>query len=313
MVRDKRPSGAPPGRRAGRARSRPTRSSRRPGFALPLDGLGPRPAAAIVRCRRRRGPPAYVGAPVRPRPATSRRWVALFNAAFADHPTPLQLDPKFVAAGTRRPGPATTATSILVEEVATGELVGFCAADVGAARRRVSPTTARSGSIGVRPDRQGRGLGRQLVRAGVERAAGDRRPERSRLSVNGRNESALGLYESEGFVRSRTRDRWARPRRLVTEREDQGATLAPTPPAPPPDDLGPARPARRHRRAAAPGGAARRDVHLVLGDLLPLGAGLARDRHVLPLLVRAAVAGRRSRTSSGGSSDRCRARRCGWR
>ena len=31
------------------------------------------------------------------------------------------------------------------------------------------------------------------------------------LSVNGRNESALGLYESEGFVRVRTRDRWARP------------------------------------------------------------------------------------------------------
>jgi hypothetical protein len=29
-------------------------------------------------------------------------------------------------------------------------------------------------------------------------------------AVNARNESALGLYESEGFVRSRTRDRWAR-------------------------------------------------------------------------------------------------------
>ena len=31
------------------------------------------------------------------------------------------------------------------------------------------------------------------------------------LSVNGRNAGALGLYESEGFHRTSTRERWARP------------------------------------------------------------------------------------------------------
>ncbi len=31
------------------------------------------------------------------------------------------------------------------------------------------------------------------------------------LSVNGRNAGALGLYESEGFQRTSTRERWARP------------------------------------------------------------------------------------------------------
>jgi len=65
-------------------------------------------------------------------------------------------------------------------------------------------------AVGVRPDRQGRGLGRQLLRAGVARLRGVGVPAIS-LSVNGRNESALGLYESEGFVRVLTRDRWARP------------------------------------------------------------------------------------------------------
>jgi len=30
------------------------------------------------------------------------------------------------------------------------------------------------------------------------------------LSVNARNEHALRLYQEEGFVRTRTRERWAR-------------------------------------------------------------------------------------------------------
>jgi hypothetical protein len=56
--------------------------------------------------------------------------------------------------------------------------------------------------------------------------------------------------------------------------------------------LRPARAPRSHRRTAPPGGVAGRDVHLVLGDLLHLVAGLAGDRDVLPLLLRAAVPGR---------------------
>lgn len=134
-------------------------------------------------------------------------WVRLFNAAFADHPTPLQLDPKFVIAELDDPD-SDDADVVLLDEVATGELVGFCAADV---ERHAGSfgDHAELWSIGVRPDRQGRGLGRQLVRAGIERARGLGIGMVS-LSVNGRNESASQLYELEGFVRSRTRDRWAR-------------------------------------------------------------------------------------------------------
>jgi mycothiol synthase len=62
----------------------------------------------------------------------------------------------------------------------------------------------------VRTGEQGRGLGRQLLRWGVQhlRAQGVGTVS---LAVNGTNARALRLYESEGFVRSTTRDRWSRP------------------------------------------------------------------------------------------------------
>jgi mycothiol synthase len=97
----------------------------------------------------------------------------------------------------------------VVEDVATGELVAFCATTP----IRTDGIVAGDGeiwTIGVRPDRQGAGLGRQLLRWGARRLRSIGVSTVS-LSVNGRNERALGLYESDGFVRSRTRERWARP------------------------------------------------------------------------------------------------------
>jgi len=141
-------------------------------------------------------------------------WVALFNTAFADHPTPLQLSPAFIARGLADPD-FVDADTILVEEEGTAELIGFCATDVQR-RDGVHGTSAELWSIGVRPDRQGQGLGRQLVRAGVERVRALGIAD-AHLSVNARNASALGLYEDEGFVRSRTRERYARPVSPATE------------------------------------------------------------------------------------------------
>ena len=134
-------------------------------------------------------------------------WVALFNSAFADHATPLQLDESFIAAGLDDPA-IDDADTLLVAD-ADGDLVGFCAT---APDRRDGVVGERGEiwTIGVRPDRQGRGLGRQLLRWGVRRLR-DLDVEHVHLSVNGRNEHALRLYEDEGFVRVRTRERWARP------------------------------------------------------------------------------------------------------
>jgi ribosomal protein S18 acetylase RimI-like enzyme len=135
-------------------------------------------------------------------------WVALFNLAFAEHATPLQVDASFVAATINDPS-VEDADTIVVEDPATGELVGFCAT----APVRIDGVIGEKGeiwTIGVRPDRQDRGLGRGLLRAGVARlrSLGIREID---LSVNARNEHALRLYEEEGFVRTRTRERWARP------------------------------------------------------------------------------------------------------
>jgi mycothiol synthase len=135
-------------------------------------------------------------------------WIDLFNAAFADHATPLQLDRTFIEAGLDDNGIVDDDTGVVVD-VASGQLVGFCATSP----IRTDGTVLHHGeiwTIGVRPDRQGAGLGRQLLRWGAHRLRSIGVGEVS-LSVNGRNERALGLYESEGFVRGRTRERWARP------------------------------------------------------------------------------------------------------
>jgi mycothiol synthase len=136
-------------------------------------------------------------------------WVSLFNAAFADHATPLQMDLAVMTAEPDDPNLVDADILLVDDPDDAARFIGFCATDPD----RRDGTVAKVGEIwtvGVRPERQGLGLGRQLLRWGVGRlrALG---VETVKLSVNGRNERALGLYEREGFVRTATRERWARP------------------------------------------------------------------------------------------------------
>ncbi len=140
-------------------------------------------------------------------------WVALFNTAFADHATPLQLDPAFIAAGLDDPA-NDDGDLLLLEDRASGELVGFCATAPNRSDGKVSHK-GEIWTIGVHPDRQGLGLGRQLLRWGLARLQSLGVTEID-LAVNARNERALHLYEAEGFIRTRTRERWARPVSPVT-------------------------------------------------------------------------------------------------
>ncbi len=136
-------------------------------------------------------------------------WVELFNDAFATHPTPLQMRLESTVADWGKPFPAQDG-DIVLAEAADGTLLGFCSTDP--ARRPDGGARARGEiwTIGVRSGEQGRGLGRQLLRWGVNYLRG-LGVATVTLAVNGTNARALRLYEAEGFVRTTTRDRWARP------------------------------------------------------------------------------------------------------
>jgi mycothiol synthase len=135
-------------------------------------------------------------------------WVELSNAAFADHPTPLQLDlDRTIADWHAWP---TRDEDLLLLVDGEGRLAASCCTEPKRRAEGGVEPAAEIWTIAVRPDLQGRGLGRQLVRWGVHwlRSLG---VETVTLIVNARNESALALYESEGFDRVASRERWAKP------------------------------------------------------------------------------------------------------
>jgi mycothiol synthase len=147
------------------------------------------------------------------RPIDGRRdipaWVELFNDAFATHPTPIRMRLESTLADWGKPFPARD-EDVVVVEAADGTLLGFCTTDpVWTPEGGVAPR-AEIWTIGVRSGEQGRGLGRQLLRWGVGSLRG-LGVQTVTLAVNATNARALGLYESEGFIRTTTRDRWARP------------------------------------------------------------------------------------------------------
>lgn len=137
--------------------------------------------------------------------------VALYNAVFADHPTPLIMD----IDGWEDADDPFDPTDVLLlaearrDDVGGERLIGFCWTDPG---RMPDGSMTRSEvfGLGVARDRRGLGLGRELLRWGIGRLRA-LRPEDVTLTVNGHNEGALRLYESEGFTRIGTRERWARP------------------------------------------------------------------------------------------------------
>ena len=140
-------------------------------------------------------------------------WLRLNALAFATHPeqgsqTRDDLD-------ARRAEPWFDPEDFLLARDATGALVGFCwlkvevpkgdpagAADGGAAVEGGPGNADVEGEIyvlGVHPDRAGAGIGRSLLRAGLERLR-ERRVSRVTLYVEEDNASAVRLYRSEGFT-----------------------------------------------------------------------------------------------------------------
>ena len=83
-----------------------------------------------------------------------------------------------------------------------GRCVGFC-------RNELHATRGEIGTLGTVRDARGLGLGRALLRWGVRWLEANSGGAVT-LLVDGDNEGALALYESEGFAISRTRRIWGR-------------------------------------------------------------------------------------------------------
>lgn len=80
---------------------------------------------------------------------------------------------------------------VRLKAVEDGQLVGFIAGDP-----RPSDGLAWISTVGVLPEYQRRGIGRQLLLACEERLP----QERIRLCVRASNEGAINLYRNEGYL-----------------------------------------------------------------------------------------------------------------
>ncbi|RIK40297.1 MAG: hypothetical protein DCC58_14085 [Chloroflexi bacterium] len=133
-------------------------------------------------------------------------YVALVNAAFADHAAPLAVTLEQVRHAHTLPGRGPEGTLVLALRREPDRLIGFCRTVTPPGEQGIVPTIAL---LGLRPEWRGQGLGLQLLRWGVQQLRGVATGP-IHLGVEAENERALVLYERSGFVRTSEWPRWAR-------------------------------------------------------------------------------------------------------
>ncbi len=177
---------------------------RRPDAAGFIDALGATYRSSlwqfVLPADRRVPPPAFpadvVVRPIRPG-VDDRPFVALINLTFDDHPAPLSWPLSYISQVHARPDFDSSGVLLVAPVAEPKRLIGCCRTlelpgDFGRRRGEI-------GIAGLLPEWRGRGLGRQLLRWGIVylRSIGLSEIE---LSVEARNERALGLYRQEGFI-----------------------------------------------------------------------------------------------------------------
>ena len=125
-------------------------------------------------------------------------WNSAYNASFAGHY-------RYVPATLELTRQHALSSHFLKDGLGLAYRDGRC---VGLCRNEWMGNEGEIGVLGVVPEARGIGLGRALLRWGARYfiALGEKHVT---LRVDGENESALGLYRSEGFEVVRTRDLWA--------------------------------------------------------------------------------------------------------
>jgi mycothiol synthase len=138
-------------------------------------------------------------------------WNSAYNASFAGHY-------RYVPATLELTRQHALSSHFLKDGLGLAYRDGRC---VGLCRNEWMGKEGEIGVLGVVPEARGIGLGRALLRWGARYfiALGEKHVT---LRVDGENESALGLYRSEGFEVVRTRDLWA----IVLDSAGPGALSA---------------------------------------------------------------------------------------
>lgn len=137
------------------------------------------------------------------------RYFPLWNRAFLDHPTPLQTSKERMNAAHNREGFDPASITLIHHAGDRDDLVGFIT--TRPVFEENGETVGPIGSIGTDRSVRGLGLGRVLLRAGINLLK-DRGAGSINLEVVTINERALSLYESEGFLPKQSWEFWKAPR-----------------------------------------------------------------------------------------------------
>jgi mycothiol synthase len=142
-------------------------------------------------------------------------FVGLLNACFVEHPSPMSWTLGEIEYAHARPEFDPTAMLLLAPAATPDRPVGFVRTSLAPLEAGQTAPIGEVRLVGVLPDWRGRGLGRELLRWGVShlRAGG---AGRIHVTVEARNEFALGLYRRNGFVPEIEWPHWARPVVAVT-------------------------------------------------------------------------------------------------
>jgi mycothiol synthase len=133
-------------------------------------------------------------------------FVALVNAAFLDHPTPLSVSVERVRFNHAQPGFDPANLCLLSPVDAPGELIAFCRVDRDDGD---GETIGEVAVLGVLPAWRRQGIGRELLHWGIHRLR-ELGAGKVSLAVEGENGRALRLYEELGFSRIEEWPRYAR-------------------------------------------------------------------------------------------------------
>lgn len=133
-------------------------------------------------------------------------FVDLVNASFLDHPTPMTVTIERVRFRHSMPGFDPNDLCLLAPADEHGRLVAFCRVD---REDQDGQTAGEIAVLGVMPGWRQLGLGRELLRWGIQRLRGSG-VAAIFLAVEGENDRALRLYEGTGFERVEEWPRYAR-------------------------------------------------------------------------------------------------------